>query len=176
MAKIGVRQLKAYLNSREHDELVDDIVELFKRQDAVQDYYQLRLADGYDEELLERFKARIKDEFFPARGFGEARLSIARKPITEYRQVSGSAEGLADLMLFYVEMGVAYTNAYGDINASFYNSMESMYARALRLVVKEDMLGKFAVRCEKIVKDTSGMGWGFHDTLSELYREYVEPE
>jgi hypothetical protein len=176
MAKIGVRQLRTYLTSRDHDELVDDIVELFKRLDAVKDYYQLRLADSYDEALLERYKARIKDEFFPARGFGEARLSIARKPITEYSRVSDSVEGLADLMLFYVEMGVAYTSAYGDINAPFYNSMESMYERALKLVVKEDMLGKFAVRCEKIVKDTSGMGWGFHDTLSEIYHEYVEPE
>jgi hypothetical protein len=35
-------------------------------------------------------------------------------------------------MLFYVEMGVRYTNQYGDINESFYTSMESMYENATK--------------------------------------------
>ena len=43
-----------------------------------------------------RYKAAIKDEFFPARGYGEGRLSIARKPVTEYKKVSKSPEGLIE--------------------------------------------------------------------------------
>ena len=29
----------------------------------------------------------------------------------------------------------------------------------------------FQKRCYKIVSDTSDMGWGFHDTLSEIYED-----
>ena len=72
-------------------------------------------------------------------------------------------------MLFYVEQGVKFTNAYGDIDEPFYNSMESMYAKALELITKYDLKDVFYPRCRRIVDDTSGIGWGFHDTLGDLY-------
>jgi hypothetical protein len=55
------------------------------------------------------------------------RGSVARKAVSDYKKVSASKFGLADVMLYYVEMGVQFTNAYGDIDEAFYNSMESMY-------------------------------------------------
>jgi hypothetical protein len=39
---------------------------------------------------LEKYKAIIKKEFFPARGFGEARLSVARKAVMDYKKLSNS--------------------------------------------------------------------------------------
>ena len=74
---------------------------------------------------LATYKARIKNGFFPVRGHGAARLSVARKAIAEYRKQSPLPDDLADLMLFYVEMGVQYTNICGDIDAAFYRGMES---------------------------------------------------
>jgi hypothetical protein len=176
MAKLTPKQLEKHLNARSHDDLVIDILEMFKRIDAVRDFYQLRLDGGPVEDVLERYKAQIKREFFPARGFGEGRISIAKKPVSEYAKVAHSAEGLADLMLYYVEMGVQYTNTYGDIDEPFYNSIERMYERACKLILKEEMTEKFAGRCEKIVKDTRGIGWGFHDMLSQIYFDYIEME
>ncbi len=172
MTKITLRQLKQHLKQRSHDELIGDIADLFVKLDPVKDYYQLRLGEGHNEELLEKYKAMIKREFFPARGFGEPRLSIARKAVTEYKKVSSSHEGLADLMLFYVEMGVRFTNTYGDIDEPFYNSMERMYARALELIVEHNLQGQFEPRCKKIVADTAQIGWGFHDNLSHMYHEF----
>ena len=100
------------------------------------------------------------------------RLSVARKAITDYKKVATSLEGVIELMLFYVETGVAFTNAYGDIDEPFYNSMESMYARTLELIAKHNLQDRFAARCRKIVDDTAPIGWGFHDALSELYHEH----
>ncbi|MBN1312729.1 MAG: hypothetical protein JXB30_15040 [Anaerolineae bacterium] len=174
MAKLTPKQLEKHLKARSHDDLVIDILELFKRIDAVKDFYQLRLSGGPDEDVLERYKAQIKKEFFPARGYGQARLSIAKKPVSEYGKVAYSAQGQVDLMLYYVEMGVKYTNAYGDINEAFYSSMESMFDRACKLITKEGLVKTFADRCVQIVRDTGNIGWGFHDTLSEIYDEYIE--
>jgi hypothetical protein len=175
MAKLTPKQLEKHLNARSHDDLVIDILELFKRLDAVKDFYQLRLSGTPTEEVLERYKAQIKKEFFPARGYGQARLSIAKKPVSDYAKVSDSAEGQADMMLYYVEMGVKFTNAYGDIDEPFYNSMESMYERACKWIAKHELLDEFSGRCLKIVWDTGNIGWGFHDTLGEIYHEYIEP-
>jgi len=172
MQKITLRELKQHLSQLSHEELVNDIAELFGKLDAVKDFYQVRLVGGYDEQLLETYKAKIKHEFFPVRGFGAMRLSVARRAIADYKKVSSSPEGLIDLMVFYVEMGVQFTNAYGDIDEPFYNSMESMYKRAAQLIVKHPMQDQFEARCGKIVRDTSGIGWGFHDGLSGIYDEY----
>jgi Family of unknown function (DUF6155) len=72
-------------------------------------------------------------------------------------------------MLFYVEQGVKFTNAYGDIDESFYNSMESMYEKAVEWIIKYEIQDVFKERCMRIVKDTSSVGWGFYDALSDIY-------
>jgi hypothetical protein len=75
------------------------------------------------------------------------------------------------MMLFYVEQGVKFTNEYGDIEEAFYNSMESMFGKAVELICKQDLKDSFQLRCEKILGDTSDIGWGFYDTLSEIYND-----
>lgn len=98
-------------------------------------------------------------------------ISFARKAVTDFKKVSRSRVELADLMLHYVEMGVRFTNEYGDIDEPFYNSMESMYDNVLKLIVEEKMRDQFQYRCNKIVIDTSGIGWGFHDALGNMYHD-----
>lgn len=77
-------------------------------------------------------------------------------------------------MVFYVENGVNYTDYYGDINEQFYLSMESMYERAVKFIIDNNLEVTFKERCLKIVNDTTGMGWGFHDQLCETYYSYIE--
>ena len=50
--------------------------------------------------------------------------------------------------------------------------METTYFAALTLMKKENILDKFANRTEKVVTETSGIGWGFHDYLGEIYTEF----
>ena len=174
--KLTVRELKAYLKSRTQEELVNDIAELFGKLDAVRDYYALRLLRGYDEELLTRYKAVIENEFFPKRGDGGGRLSVARRAVNDYKKASASLLGLVEIMLFYVEMGVKFTNTYGDIDEPFYNSMESMYKAVVKLIAQKHLQAEFQARCRQIVSDTSGIGWGFHDVLTDIYEEAFPTE
>ena len=76
-------------------------------------------------------------------------------------------------MLFYVENGVNYTNEYGDIDDAFYSSMESMYESALKYINQSDLEEEFRGRCEDIISATSGIGWGFHDTLGDIFYHYL---
>jgi len=174
MKKLTLRELKQHLKNKSPDELVNDIAALFTKFDAVKEYYTMQLGGTHSPQLLDQYKSVIRHEFFPARGYGDARLSVARKAVNDYKKVSDSREGLIDLMLFYVEMGVQYTNQYGDINESFYSSMESMYDRATKQIAENNLQDQFQERCLRIVSDTSGIGWGFHDTLRDIYDEVFE--
>ncbi len=171
MSKLTARELRKYLESKSHTDLVNDIVLFFYQFDGVKEYYSAHLGHGFSQELLDKYKTVIRIEFFPTRGFGQARLAIARKAINDYKKVSRNLLGLIDLMLFYVEMGVRYTNQYGDINEAFYTSMESVYEGVLKQIAANDLYEQYRTRCHKIVTDTSGIGWGFHDALSDMYHD-----
>jgi hypothetical protein len=169
--KINLTILKKHLKERSQEELIADIAELYKRFQPVKDYYQIQLAPQDETKVAAKYKKIIEDQFFPARGYGKARLSVAKKAITEYKKVNQTDVGLIDIMLFYVEQGVKFTDAYGDIDEAFYISMEDMYEKAVNEIIKHGQKNTFQKRCQKIVLDTSDMGWGFHDTLSEIYED-----
>jgi hypothetical protein len=137
----------------------------------VKDYYQIKLYPQEDKEIAAKYKKIIEDEFFPTRGLGKARLSVAKKAISDYKKICQTDAALIDVMLFYVEQGVKFTNAYGDIDEPFYLSMEGVYEQAVVIIIKSNLKDIFQQRCRKIMENTSGTGWGFHDTLTEVYQE-----
>ena len=169
--KINLTTLKKHLKTRSQAELIADIAELYKRFQPVKDYYQIQIYPQDEKQVAAKYKKIIEDQFFPARGYGKAKLSVAKKAITEYKKVNKTIVGLIDIMLFYVEQGVRFTDAYGDIDEPFYISMETMYEKAIKEIIKYRQKDTFQKRCQKIVLDTSDMGWGFHDTLSEIYED-----
>jgi len=166
--------LKQHLKSLSKDQLIKEIQTLSTKFLQVKQYYELRIKENTSNEILAVYKKRIKEEFFPTHGFGDGRLSVARKPIQEYKKIATDQLEIIDLMLYYVEIGVKYTRAYGDINEQFYNSMENMYENALGLIQQTNMHNDFYNRCKKIVTDTEGIGWGFYDNLSALFKTYFK--
>lgn len=55
---------------------------------------------------------------------------------------------------------------------SFYVSIERMYERALKLIVKKNLMDIFRKCCLDIINKTERVGWGFHDSLTKIYSEY----
>jgi hypothetical protein len=168
-----ITELKKHLKESSKEQLIKDIVDLYKKNEFVKDYYSSMFGNDNSPLVLAKYKGVIENEFFPENGFGKARLSVAKKAITEFKKVCDDRTLIADLMVFYVENGVNYTECYGDINEQFYLSMESMYERALKFITDNDLTEVFNDRCLKIVRDTEDMGWGFHDQLGEIYYGYI---
>lgn len=175
MKKLSVRDLREHLKKKSQSELIEDIAHLFKNFDAVREYYQLQIDGSFSDELIARYKLQIEEIFFPKR-YKDAPLKLvdARRCISEYEKVSDSQVGRVDLMLYYVEQGVRYTRQYGEINATFYNSLISMYKSAVEIITEAKMHARFDVRCRQLVKDTSGIGWGLHDTLTNTYYQHFK--
>lgn len=172
MAKLNQRTLKLHLKSLSREELLGEIGMLFDKFPTVKEYYQSKLGAEDSQGVLEKYKAIIEKEFDPPRGFPKARLSVAKKAISDFKKVSNSSVDLADLMVAYAEAGVQFTLQYGDIDEPFYNSMEGMFEKAALHITKHKLYDQFEPRCLRIVQDTNGMGWGFHDRLCQIYDEY----
>jgi len=160
-------ELKSYLMTLEQKALVKEVTDLFQKFPVVKDYYEAKLGlDGTT--VLEKYKAIVTKEFFPERGFGKMRLSVARKAVNDFKKLSNNPVEITDIMLHYVEQGVRFTGEYGDIDEPFYNSMEGMYGDALQFIFKHGLTDSFRDRCEEIIEDATE-GWGFRDGLRSLY-------
>ena len=171
MKPVNRTELGRFLRQLPHEQLVTQVLDLRASFPQVRDYYEAKVRPASDEAVREKYRRIVENEFFPARGFGKARLAVARKAVTDYKKLTASVDGVADLMLFYVETGVRFTNAYGDIDEPFYLSMERMYASALDWIRKHRLEEQFRDRCARIVDDTRDIGWGFHDALGEAYSD-----
>ena len=139
-------------------------------------FLSTRLLHGTPDEIAEPYRRIIRQVFNPDRGMPSFRLSAARKALNDFKKASADPRLILDLMLFYVEQGVICTDTYGDIDEPFYDNLLSVYDSAAQLVGEiEDprLIDPFQSRFQKLVSDTRGLGWGFHDGLVEVYNDVL---
>ncbi|HTO15951.1 MAG TPA: DUF6155 family protein [Edaphocola sp.] len=167
---MGLTELKKELKKLDKEKLVELIADLYKKNKSAKELLDF-FVNPNEHELFLKYKDKVYEAFFPKRG-DRFSLSDGKKAISDFKKLEASKELLAELMLFYVETGVEFTNEFGDIDEPFYNSIESVYSNALTLMAKENILDKFGDRAKKIVDDTTEIGWGFHDELGNIYNDF----
>ena len=175
MKNITISKLKKALAEKSENDLLEEIITLFKKIPQVKEYYTVAFSEEGENLILGKYKEIITNEFFPKRGYGKARLSVAKKAISDFKKISDKPPLLIDIMLHYVEQGVDFTDNYGDIDSPFYSSMEKMFGGALQLAEKYNLLPYFKERCDEIVNDACD-GWGFKDGVSEIYDDFFYTE
>jgi hypothetical protein len=118
---------------------------------------------------LEKYRHKIVEQFFPARGDGKLKLAEARKAIRDYRNATGNLAGTIDLMLTYVEKGTEFTHEFGDINESFYNSLESVLNEIAQLLLREgsEFYPRFRERVQHLTSHADHIGWGYGDAVRD---------
>lgn len=166
-------KLTQHLKSLSEEEKIQEIKKLVVLFPVVKEYYQSKLSNEGEIELLNKYTSIIKKEFNTGNTPGRARISVAKKAVSDFIKISKSELSVAEIMIQYVESGVKFTNAFGDIDEAFYYSMESMFDKALNYIVENNLKDSFRERCKKIVSDTDGIGWGFPDELEELFLTYM---
>ena len=164
--------LKKYLRQFSKEQLMEQIIELHKKYKDVKTYYEFSINPNSDK-AKEETKKIIRKCISTNINY-DLKLREARKAITGFKKLSPTENDIADVMLFYVECGVIYTNDFGDIDEPFYNSIAGMFHDAGEFIKANGMQEQFKQRCKKIMDDTDGIGWGFHDELSDYYYEFFE--
>src|SRR5882757_3081954 len=120
----GWQNIRQQLNEWTKPALIALVKDLYDSSPDNRDFLQARFqAEANEDTALEKYRHKIVEQFFPARGFGKLKLGEARKAIRDYPKATGNLTGTIDLMLTYVENGTEFTHEFGDINESFYNSL-----------------------------------------------------
>jgi hypothetical protein len=163
------RELKQVLATFDNKKLIGLISELYDKNKSVKEYLDYYLKPD-EREKLKVYKARIKEALFPHRGISYNLVS-GKKTIADFRKIDPSAESLVDLMLYYVECGVEFTNNYGDINENYYVSLAKMYRDSLGLIDENSLHNIFKERAHNIVNLSENIAWGFSDAVLNLYLE-----
>lgn len=172
---LGWFDLKKKLQKADKKELIDLIRDLYRLSEENRRYLLAGCMDTKAEPgILEAYREIIKNEFFPEKGLGALRYSVAEKAINSYFKASGDLEGKMELMLFYVENGVDFTNEYGDIDERFYDKVVGMLEKLCTLLKTPEgkpFYPRFKKRLSEIRKKAQGIGWGFEDDIDSLVED-----
>ena len=162
---------RQHLLTLEKPALLALLKDLYDASAPNRDFIRARCrAEDAGGEVLEKYRKRIVDQFFPLRGYGNPKLSEARKAIRDYRKATGNIPGTAELLMTYVENATEFTRNYGDINLPFYNSVCSVLGE-LDALIRDDpkeMYPKFEQRLIQVDSMASDIGWGFGDYVAEV--------
>ena len=165
------REFNKYLKSLSEKELIKELQKLYTKFEPVRKYYQLELSDN-TEAIVKEFKAKIKKEYFPPRGYGQARSSVSRKVITEFKKISIHPKDVVELLFYRSEMMLEFSLSYGDMEEAYYNSIYSSFKEACKLIAKEKLEQYYLQYCREFIVRSDQVGWGLSYDLAYLFREH----
>lgn len=169
--------IKKYLQQFSKEQLIAQIIELNAKYKDVKTYYKFSINPNSTQakEVAKKIICKCISTTINTNG-SKLKLREARKAVTDFKKLSPTENDIADVMLFYVECGVDFTNTFGDIDEPFYNSIAGMFHDACKYIKTNGIQAQFKQRCKKIVDDARNTGWGFHDELSHYYSDFIESE
>jgi hypothetical protein len=151
-------------------QLIDLIADLYKKNISIRDY-----VDYYDNRehttLLKTHREKVYQAFYPKNGSKSNPLD-AKKAINNFRKLGTGPFHQAELMLYYVQMGVDFTDKNREINRPFYKSLGDVYLRALTLLFDKGALDHFAELASTIVKDAAELQRAFGDYFEQIYYDF----
>jgi hypothetical protein len=178
----GWSAVRPHLAAWDKPALLALVKDLYETAAENRDFIHARCqADEGSGEVLETYRKKIVEPFFPARGEAKLKLGEARKAIRDYRKATGDLPGTAELLMTYVENGAEFTHEYGDIDERFYSSVESALDELTALLRggARETYPAFSERLDKVVQMTRNIGWGFHDYIAgevgQLEEELGQP-
>lgn len=170
---LSVSEVKNILKEKSRDELLELLIESYKTIPLLKEHINVKYGSRDNiVKILEAYKDKIYNVFFPKDMKTQFKISDAKKAVNEFKKLCSSEELTIELMLYYVEMGIDFTNTYGDINEAFYNSVAAMYEAVVSAINKQDdseIYNNLKDRLKAVVENANGMGWGVHDELSDIY-------
>jgi hypothetical protein len=173
----GWSAVRQQLATWEKPALLALLKDLYEAAGGNRDFIHARCQAGEcGGETLEKYRGKIVEQFFPARGDGKLKLGEACKAIRDYRKATGNIPGTAELLMTYVENGTRFTHEYGDIDERFYDSVESALDELAALLRGEarGMYPHFRDRLTRVEQMADGIGWGFHDFVGDVVGQLEE--
>jgi len=172
MKKSTKKELTKYLKQATKKELEKEVKKLYDKFKDVKKYYEIEFTNDTTD-IVNEFKEKIKKEYFPSRGYGRGRNNVSRKVILDFKKIAIFQKDVIELLLYRTEVMLGFTNAYGDIDEAFYNSLTRSYDEACRLIQKEQLADDFKIYCKELIDASRNFGWGVTYALEYSYQQYI---
>ncbi|MFD2286887.1 hypothetical protein GJU39_09065 [Pedobacter petrophilus] len=133
--------LKKELSKLTKGQLIEHIIDLYDKNSSVKEFYKFYLNPKNEKELVDKYKKLIRKEFNvenPMRS--TEKFSVAKRAISDFKNLQPSPESLTDVMLYLPESACELTHRYGDFSEQFYNSTYNNYKAALDFIARHDLL------------------------------------
>jgi len=169
--------VKAAIADFERPALIGLISDLYAYNTSNKNFLHARFSLGSD--ALKPYKKIIDDALFPdVMSNNDIEIATAKKAISDYGKAVGDPKGTLELMVYFVECGASFSLDVGYGDEYFFASLERMYEKAIKflLTLDEATIDDFYDRFENLVTSTRNIGWGFHDTLGDIFYEAFPEE
>jgi hypothetical protein len=165
--------VKARLADLDRAGLLGLIQDLYAASKDNQAFLHARLHLG--EDVLEPYKAAIDRWLWPD-VFKNQNTSVAKakKAITDYKKASGTADGSAELMVFYCERASGFSGDVGLDDEAYLSALVRMFEQALKAVANLPETQRQALWTRlQIVRDRShDIGYGVGEDMDALLTEH----
>ncbi|MCD8023294.1 MAG: DUF6155 family protein [Lachnospiraceae bacterium] len=168
-------ELKKCLRDVSWNQLESIICNLYRDSDQAKLYFNSVFnEEGSQEEILENYEKKLSRCFAFSNPYSPD-MKTGRKIVSEVEKLA-SPRIASGVILRFVEMGTDFTNTYGDINESFYNTLISAFSRFVNVINAETtdaLYEEFEERIDSVVAEASGIGWGYGDEMESLREQIV---
>lgn len=172
---MSVTEIKKIFKEKSKEELIGLLVECYKNNPLIKEYITAKFGSKDNlNSIFEEYKKKVYDVFFPKSMRSEFKISEAKKAVREFKKLCNDKKLIIELMLYYVEMGVEFTNTYGDIDEAFYNSVASMFCSVVVAINDQEdsrIYDDLKDRLRAVVDDTDDIGWGLHEEVYNIYSQ-----
>ncbi|CAK6691766.1 hypothetical protein VB734_00355 [Synechococcus sp. BA-124 BA4] len=169
MPKQSWSTVKSAASSLSQKELLGLVGELYRLSSQNKAFLYARFAD--QGVAIEEFKAIVAESLYPDVSRDRPlQVAKAKKAVADFCKAVADPIAHADLMLFFLEQGNAFTLEYGDIDTGFYSALVAMARRAAEVIcnLPVNLQEPFRERLGEVVRSSSGIGWGYHDDLADI--------
>ncbi|MDP4664026.1 MAG: DUF6155 family protein [Salibacteraceae bacterium] len=169
---MGLREVKKDLENLEKQELIYHISELYKKYKDVKEYFDF-FANPNEKEILEKFKERVHEGFYPNRGW-RLKLYRSRKAINEFKKLGISPEADGELLLYFTEVAVTYAKEKKVATEAYYTRLENSFEKALEHMDKNALLPHFQIQNEAIVERCARFPWNCNVHVQSIYDKFYQ--
>ncbi len=176
--KTAWNDVNTSIKEYDRSQLVDLVRDLYQLSDTNKNFLHSRYSIGNDP--LQPYKKIIENTLYPdvLDNYSDIDFDRAENAIYEYSKAVGNPEGIADLMISFVECGNKFTLDFGDIYEEYYDALVDMYDKAIMKVLEIPVKKQvpYQKRLKEIMESSNGIGWGYHDGLCDCYYEAFQKE
>jgi hypothetical protein len=162
--------VKSAASKLSQQELLGLVGELYRLSRQSKDFLHARFGD--QSVAMEEYKSIIIEYLYPDVSRDRPlQVAKAKQAVADFCKSTADPVAHAELMVFFVEQGNAFTLDYSDIDAGFYSALLKMARRAVEVIsrVPLELQESFRERLAEVVRSSSGIGWGYHDELADIY-------